>query len=110
MLPSQVRSKRAAERQRETLQQFTTSNFHLLVVVDGDSQTGTLPDDPSTNFEYNPQIRADHPVPNPQTVFEQDVFHPVTQPSPQLYSTAQAKSAEPPQTNPKEQRFQPGVE
>ena len=101
MPPSQVESKRA-EPQRETLQQFTTSNSHLLVVVAGDSQTGTLPDAPSTNCKYNPQIWADHPVFNPQAVFDQDVLHPVTQPSPQLYPATQTESAEPPQADPKD--------
>ena len=68
MITSQVvaESKRA-ERQRETLQQFAASSCYLLVVVDGDSQIGTIgtsPDVPATNFEYDQQVTVGHPVPD----------------------------------------------
>lgn len=42
-------------RQRDTLQQFATSNFCLLVVDNDDPKAGiidTLQDVPATNFEY----------------------------------------------------------
>lgn len=106
VLPSQAEaeSKRMGF-QGETLQRFTASNFYLLVVVVGDTQVGiigTPPDVPATNLEYDRQTRADHPTFDHKTVFQQDVFHPVTQPSPQLFSSAQAESTEHPQAEPKD--------